>query len=263
MTTVLPFLIPPIAGAIIGYVTNAIAIKMLFRPLGEKRLFGIRIPFTPGILPKQRHILAQSIGRMVERELLTPEILRERLSRGEVIESLKNIITDHAYPQASKAIIAFLNNREIRETMESQFRIMITKTVLEMNLLQRFFVSAGQYDKTIEDKIPLIIDELVNQLEKIFESEEGREKIINAIENELSKTFRENPEQKLKNILENILKTINVKTLVSERIDSLDMLRVEKMILDVLAGQLWWINVFGGILGFLIGCFQVFISRFY
>ena len=255
------WIIPPIAGAIIGYVTNSIAIKMLFRPLEEKRLFGIRIPFTPGILPKQRQKLSYSIGSMVERELLTAEILRDRLSRIEVIGGLKNILSVYAYPHASKAIIAFLNQKEIREIMEAQFRIMVTKAVLDMNIVKRFFISAGQYDKTIEEKIPLIIDDLVLQLEKIFDSEEGKKSILDAIEYDF-KNIINNPELALGKIIENFLKTINIKTLVSDRIDSLDMLRVEKMILDVLAGQLWWINVFGGILGFLIGLLQSFLSYF-
>ncbi|MDR0375400.1 MAG: DUF445 family protein [Treponema sp.] len=86
------WLVPPIIGAIIGYVTNALAIKMLFRPLTEKRLFGMRMPFTPGILPKQRHELAQSIGRMVERELLTPEIVRQRLRREDVRSGVRHNI---------------------------------------------------------------------------------------------------------------------------------------------------------------------------
>ena len=34
---ILPWILPPLLGAIIGYVTNRIAIKMLFRPLNPKR----------------------------------------------------------------------------------------------------------------------------------------------------------------------------------------------------------------------------------
>ncbi|MDR0302848.1 MAG: DUF445 family protein, partial [Treponema sp.] len=52
-------MVPPIAGAIIGFVTNVVAIRMLFRPLKEIRFLGARLPFTPGILPKQRQKLAQ------------------------------------------------------------------------------------------------------------------------------------------------------------------------------------------------------------
>ena len=93
MKTLLLFAVPPAAGAVIGFITNVIAIRMLFRPLKAIRLFGIRLPFTPGLLPRQRHKLADSIGAMVERELLTPEIIRERLRRDDVKEKIKNSVS--------------------------------------------------------------------------------------------------------------------------------------------------------------------------
>ncbi len=80
LTEVLPWVLPPLLGAVIGYVTNAIAIRMLFRPLAEVRILGIRLPLTPGIIPKQRVQLAESIGQMVSRELLTEEAVRRQLS---------------------------------------------------------------------------------------------------------------------------------------------------------------------------------------
>ena len=46
------YLISALVGAVIGYITNWLAIKMLFKPHNEKRVFGIRIPFTQGIIPK-------------------------------------------------------------------------------------------------------------------------------------------------------------------------------------------------------------------
>ncbi len=75
----LPYLLPPLLGAIIGYVTNYIAIRMLFRPLTEKRVFGMRVPFTPGIIPRRRVALAESIGRMVSTQLITEETVRTHL----------------------------------------------------------------------------------------------------------------------------------------------------------------------------------------
>ena len=75
---ILPYLLPPLLGAIIGYLTNAVAIRMLFRPLTEKRLFGIRIPFTPGIIPRKRHQLSESIAQMVSTKLLTEETIRQK-----------------------------------------------------------------------------------------------------------------------------------------------------------------------------------------
>lgn len=79
LETYLPYLIPPLLGAIIGYVTNYIAIRMLFRPLTEKRVLGLRVPFTPGIIPRQRVTLAESIGKMVSTQLITEETVRGHL----------------------------------------------------------------------------------------------------------------------------------------------------------------------------------------
>jgi uncharacterized membrane protein YheB (UPF0754 family) len=62
--------------------------------------------------------------------------------------------------------------------------------------------------------------------------------------------------------MDRALSSVNVKVLVSDRINSLDMGRVEKIVLDVMAGQLKWINFFGAILGALIGFMEVLFSYF-
>ena len=85
---VLPWILPPLLGAIIGYVTNRIAIKMLFRPLTAKRIFGIRVPLTPGVIPRNRFDLARTIGRMVSEQLLSPQALREQLEQVEFRSSI-------------------------------------------------------------------------------------------------------------------------------------------------------------------------------
>ena len=75
ITELLRWVLPPVLGAIIGYVTNAVAIRMLFRPYREWRLLKVRVPFTPGIIPRQRYKLAENIGQMVSDELLTEDTL--------------------------------------------------------------------------------------------------------------------------------------------------------------------------------------------
>ena len=69
----------PLIGAVIGYATNWVAVKMLFRPREEIRLFGWRLPFTPGVIPKGKGRLARAVGRAVEKQLLTEEVLKEVL----------------------------------------------------------------------------------------------------------------------------------------------------------------------------------------
>jgi len=231
---VLLFAIPPVAGAVIGYITNAIAIKMLFRPLNPIYIFKFKLPFTPGILPRQRKKLALSIGAMVERELLTAEVLRNRLANID-IKNFQGIIGD------------FLRRDDIRKEFESKGRILIRNIFSKMNTLQRFFISVGQYDQTIEEKMPEIINELITSVETLLQEDRIKAKILSAVDGQI----------------ENILASIDVKTLVADRIDSLDMEQVEKIILDVMSDQFKWINVFGGLLGFLIGLFQSTFTWFF
>ncbi|EYE89415.1 hypothetical protein Q428_02875 [Fervidicella metallireducens AeB] len=73
------FLVPVVIGAVIGYITNWLAIKMLFRPYEEKRIFGIKIPFTPGLIPKERFRIARSVGETVGTHLLSSDMLAEAL----------------------------------------------------------------------------------------------------------------------------------------------------------------------------------------
>ena len=69
----IPFLAPPLLGALIGYLTNYIAIRMLFRPLRPWSFLRIRLPLTPGIIPAKREELAKRMGQMVGSHLLTAD----------------------------------------------------------------------------------------------------------------------------------------------------------------------------------------------
>ncbi|MBD3883432.1 DUF445 domain-containing protein [Phormidium tenue FACHB-886] len=67
---------PPIVGGIIGYFTNDIAIKMLFRPYQAIYVGGRRLPFTPGLIPSNQERLAKRISDTIMGSLLTPEELQ-------------------------------------------------------------------------------------------------------------------------------------------------------------------------------------------
>ena len=72
---------PPIVGGIIGYFTNDIAIKMLFRPYRPLYLGNWRLPFTPGLIPTNQERLARRISDTIMGSLLTPEELQNLARR--------------------------------------------------------------------------------------------------------------------------------------------------------------------------------------
>lgn len=78
------YLLPIAVGAVIGLFTNWIAIVMLFRPHREVRLFGKRLPLTPGLIPRRQQELADKLGEVIEEELLTPEGVAKSIRRPSV-----------------------------------------------------------------------------------------------------------------------------------------------------------------------------------
>ena len=80
----------PAIGAVIGYCTNYIAVKMLFRPLKPVKVFGHILPFTPGIIPKGKDRLAKAIGLAVGNNLLTEESMEKTLLSSDMKEKLKS-----------------------------------------------------------------------------------------------------------------------------------------------------------------------------
>ncbi len=82
------FIIAPILGGIIGYITNDLAIKMLFRPRKSIYIGKFHIPFTPGLIPRQKIRIAKSIGQMISGQLLNQETLREVFLSDEMLEKM-------------------------------------------------------------------------------------------------------------------------------------------------------------------------------
>ena len=109
------YAVPPLLGALIGYFTNYVAVKMLFRPYRAYYVFGKKLPFTPGLIPSKREKLAGAIARVVKENLVTEEAIRSRLNEEKVKESLRSFVDSalSGFEKRSEEIIyGFLKNLE-------------------------------------------------------------------------------------------------------------------------------------------------------
>jgi uncharacterized membrane protein YheB (UPF0754 family) len=79
MISELSCLIGPVSGIVIGAFTNWLAIKMMFRPHQPKFMFGMQLPFTPGIIPKERGRIAEAVGSSISENLMNKEVLEKNL----------------------------------------------------------------------------------------------------------------------------------------------------------------------------------------
>ena len=88
----LSFVVGPVVGAAIGGITNGIAIKMLFRPINPIKIGNFTLPFTPGVIPKEKERIARKVGEVISKELLNEEVLKKWLLKEEIFEQIEGAI---------------------------------------------------------------------------------------------------------------------------------------------------------------------------
>ena len=214
-------LIIPILGAFIGYITNWLAIKMLFRPFEEKRIFGIRIPFTPGLIPKEREKIAQNIAKTVKEHLLPEEKILKMLEESGYQERIKmrvKIIIDQLIDSASE---------DIKEIIKSGI------SIGKVNIKGFFIASA------LEKAVDKINEKIKEKLKRDL-YEKTSDKVVKHIEEELPI----------------MLSQIDIEKIVRDTFLEIDIENLEQIILGFSSQQLKYITYLGAVIGFIIGVLQ-------
>lgn len=85
-------LLIPIISAFIGWVTNWVAIKMLFHPREPKRILGFTIQ---GIFPKRQQAFAEKLGKLVSSEFLSFQDIEDKISNPENLKKIMPVIEQH------------------------------------------------------------------------------------------------------------------------------------------------------------------------
>ncbi|MBM6009719.1 DUF445 domain-containing protein [Staphylococcus epidermidis] len=164
MHTILLVVFMIILGAIIGGVTNMIAIKMLFHPFKPYYIFRFRIPFTPGLIPKRREEIARKIGQVIEEHLITEELIRQKLNQPQS----RNMIQQLIHKQISKLknddvtikkIAGFLGI-DVNELVDYK---LTTKFLNKLN----FWYESNKYRKLSEILPQSFLDQCKGQIEYI------------------------------------------------------------------------------------------------
>lgn len=130
------YIIAPLLGGVIGYITNDIAIRMLFRPHTAKYVFGIHIPFTPGIIPKEKGRIAEAVGGVISENLMNKEVLEKYLLSEDMVGKVRSAVEEFiATQQRNKETVSqflghYLSKEEIY-TIAQNINHSITKQTYE------------------------------------------------------------------------------------------------------------------------------------
>lgn len=181
-----------IVGAALGGITNALAIRMLFKPHQAYYIGKWKVPFTPGLIPKRHKEIAVQLGEMVGTYLLTAEGLEKQIKQS----AFKKGVSDWLEAEATKLI----NSEESLEAYVAQTigvqnleEVLYHRTdrIIETGI-SRFLTN--NEEKTVVELLP---EALVNRVEgylpelsqavlsktrDYFASAEGKEKLSGMIE---------------------------------------------------------------------------------
>ena len=130
------YIIAPLLGGVIGYITNDIAIRMLFRPHTAKYILGIHIPFTPGIIPKEKGRIAEAIGGVISENLMNKEVLEKYLLSEDMVGKVRSAVEEFITTQqrnketVSQFLGHYLSKEEI-DTISQNINQSITKQTYE------------------------------------------------------------------------------------------------------------------------------------
>lgn len=320
------YIIAPLVGGVIGYVTNDIAIRMLFRPHKAKYIMGWRVPFTPGIIPKEKGRIAEAVGTVISNNLMSEAVLEKYLLSDNMVNRVRTSIVDFIAKQKvnEESVSQFLEHYLSREevaTLADSAKEGLTRQmhdkISDPELGRQVAKAAMTYvaDKINSNGAADILSEIgglvgglgmaakllftgsvINKfLELLREPVErflaknvneilqknGDAIIGNLVGNETDKLLARPVKDLLagqnakladavntvvsiyKTIitdhLPKILESIDISTIVRERINEMDMDETEKLILQVMNKELRAIVWLGALLGMLMGCVNIFL----
>lgn len=152
-----------ISGGLIGWITNYLAIKLLFRPY--KRIF-----YLQGLIPKRRDEIIKNISLSIEKNLFNFEDIKSIIEKSNLIEDINSLLS---YKLKQSKLFSLLPNRLI-DKINQYIRNTLLKNKEE--ILQEIMVS-------IENKldIKLVIEKKLEN----FSNKNLELLILNATKKEL------------------------------------------------------------------------------
>lgn len=296
--TILKYAAAPVIGAVIGYFTNYIAVKMLFYPRKAVKVFGHTLPFTPGVIPKGKPRLAKAIGRAVADTLITKEDLESKLMSDDVTGQLASAISSELSNPLKDTITKITN---LPENMYANGKEKVSAVITD-----EILSSAAKLDFNklyMEKAIPAIMENVRNPMIRMFLNEnmlagfadpvcskiremidsQGKQLVqpmilgkLNDIDSNsaIDLAGKMNISQAvLEGVIVSILRKgistgiasvtekIDIADMVESKINAMDIDELEKLILQVMKKELNTIINLGALIGLVLGAVNLLIQN--
>ena len=287
------YIIPPLIGAVIGYCTNYIAVKMLFRPRNEIKVLGHTLPFTPGAIPKNKPRLAKAIGEVVETTFFGEETISAQFLSGEaednavaqMVRGMDRPISDlgisvlgseEKYEKGLDRLSEILSQQLLQSLRSGETIRMVSDTVIDklvdqfrggmlgMFITDSFVESAKQMVEAgiqgeIEDKGEEFLNRMVRSQMDTWSRDTLSEIAFEAgysderVERILRKAYR----GAVKSAVPALIDRINVSGMIEEKVNDISNEQLEELVLSVMKRELNLIVNLGALIGLILGCLNL------
>ena len=293
----LQYLAGPVVGTIIGYGTNYVAVKMLFRPKKEIKIWGHTLPFTPGAIPKGRDRLARSIGEIVGKNLVTEEDIKSKLLSETAQNAVIGTVTEHMTVELKQEIMTLckLDDEMYQQGRDKLLGKMCDKIMSAIDDLNLGSIIAEESGRVIREKTQnsmlkmLINKDVIESITKVIGYEvqkyidKNGESIVNR---EVGKQIADIEGKSVTNLLEEfsvsnekvqsvfstyycnvvekcvalIFKKIDIAKMIEDKINAMDMDEIERLVLSVMKKELDTIVNLGAVIGFVLGLLNTLLA---
>lgn len=294
--TVVKWLIGALIGALIGYCTNYIAVKMLFRPRRAIYMFGHKLPFTPGAIPKEKPRIAKAVGSAISNNLLTDEDIRKHLLSEKMENSISEKVIDMLHQNIKAGIYSLLDNDEAkyensRERLCLNLTDILVKSAIEIGIgdlvaregssyimqkvkgtmLEMFMSESAvsmlaatvgeEIDKYIENSGENLIFPIVDQKITDVENSSGYDLLLSAgmSEESISDAVKNIYRKAVDSGIKEVVKDIDIAGIVEEKINDMSFDELENLVFSVMKKELDTIVNLGALIGFIIGSVNVLL----
>jgi uncharacterized membrane protein YheB (UPF0754 family) len=245
---------------LIGFLTNWVAITMLFKPAQRRPLLG------HGLIPAQKDRIAFRLAQAVSEDLINPDIIKQKINESNIISKyrksstqyVKNIIDNPDFREELKQwVVTYLNEMiadpNIRAALAERILQQIEEAIQDKSF-EKVALKAYSYVKGQE--MQHVIEEALTQIPTSVES--GLDKVDELLD-QLPRKIDDHSEvieNTVTNLLYKLINQLDVHKLVEENLRSYDEQHISDIIQNATNEQLRYIQYLGAVLG-LIGGFII------
>ncbi|MEX0823935.1 MAG: DUF445 family protein [Balneolaceae bacterium] len=238
---------------LIGFLTNWIAITMLFRPLNKRPLLG------QGLIPAHKERIAFRLASAVSEDLINPDLIRKKIEESKNIslyrERFFNQIADiTSQPEFRDDLKTWLMKYVSSVVDDPAYRKKVAQqitTEVEGNLENKPFEKAAlkTYSFLKGQQLHDLIEETLTRLpESVNRNIDAIDDYIDEFPDRLQVNHNEIDEV-ISNVLFKLINQLDVQNLVEENLRTYDEKKLESMIRNATNEQLKTIQYLGAILG--------------